>query len=320
MNFIPIELRQKLPEFSLNATLPFDPVIQDYRDFYHLDFENRFPDLAVSMGKTHVAGFDVVAQTFVPQSAKATVFIIHGYYDHVGIYNHLIKILLKNQFAVVAFDLPGHGLSSGSRAAISSFRQYQPVFKKIMQLCQGQLPKPWNIVAQSTGGAIASEYLLEFSGMEERIPFNRVVLLAPLVRPVHWYWNSKLHTVVSPFTRFIKRKFSPSSNDENFLSFARDKDPLQPKYLSTKWVGALKQWIPYIERHQPLGFPLLIIQGKSDETVDWRHNMPVLQRLFKSSKIEYMPNVRHHVVNELELYRQDVFAQIVSYLTPFSSR
>ena len=319
MNIVPVELRNKLPDFSFDQKLEVDESGQSYRDFYHLDFEQRYPGLKSYMGKTHVAGFDIVVHSYVPAKAKATVFVVHGYYDHVGIYTHLIRHLLKNNFAVVAYDLPGHGLSSGSRAAISSFRQYQPVFKKVVMLCRGKLPGPWHIVAQSTGGAITMEYLLEFAGNEQRIPFKGVVLLAPLVRPVHWFWNSKLHSLVSPFTRFVKRKFSPSSNDDDFLEFVSKKDPLQPRFLSANWVGALKQWIPYLERHQPVQFPILVIQGKSDQTVDWRHNLPILQKLFAPAEIQYLPKVRHHVVNELELYRKDVFSRVVNYLAPFST-
>ncbi|MGC1507778.1 alpha/beta hydrolase [Ketobacter sp.] len=314
MKLIPVELRQKLPDFSLQDERPFHPALQEYRRFYKIDFENQYTGVSAYMGKTHVAGFDIVLHTFIPMRAKATVFVVHGYYDHVGIYNHLIKALLKNQCAVVAFDLPGHGLSSGSRAAISSFRQYQPVFKKVLQLCGNQqLPSPWQVAAQSTGCAIVAEYLVQFEGQEERIPFEKAVFYAPLIRPVNWFWNSKLHTLVSPFSRFVKRKFGESSNDEAFLEFVRNQDPLQPRYLSAHWVGALKKWIPYLGRHAPVRFPLLIIQGKCDQTVDWEYNVPVLEKLFIGTQVQYMAKVRHHVVNELELYRRDVFARTISY-------
>lgn len=319
MKFIPVELRQTLPVFTLETRQPIGASAQCYRQFYGIDFENRFNDLKVYMGKTHVAGFDIVVHSYIPKAAKGTVFVVHGYYDHVGIYNHLIKTLLRNRYAVMAFDLPGHGLSSGSRAAISSFRQYGPVFKRVLQLAKDHAPQPWHVVAQSTGGAIVSEYLLQFAGLEERIPFDGVVFYAPLIRPVHWFLNKRLHTVVSPFRNFVARKFSENSNDPDFAEFIRDKDPLQPRYLSSKWVGALKQWIPYIERHVPIDFPLYIMQGKSDQTVDWQHNIPLFQRIFKGTEVTFMPNVRHHVVNELELYRRDVFARTIKYLDTFST-
>ncbi|MEE2730178.1 MAG: alpha/beta hydrolase [Pseudomonadota bacterium] len=320
MKFIPVELRQKLPPFSLENRRSLPEPIQAYRRFYGLDFEKRFNDLKVYMGKTRASGFDIVVQAYVPQSPKGTVFVVHGYYDHVGIYNHLIKALIRNRYAVIAFDLPGHGLSSGSRAAISSFRQYGPVLKQVLSLAKDYAPHPWHAVAQSTGGAVLSEYLLQFGGLEERIPFSGVVLYAPLIRPVHWFLNKRLHSVVSPFRDFVARKFSDNSNDPEFARFIREKDPLQPRYLSAKWVGALKQWIPYIERHPPVEFPLLIIQGKSDQTVDWQANIPQFQRVFNGTDVIYMPNVRHHVVNELELYRRDVFARTLKYLDTFAAQ
>ncbi len=320
MTFIPVELRQKLPPFSLETRQPIAEPVQVYRRFYGIDFEKRFNDLKVYMGKTHVAGFDIVMHGYVPRSPKGTVFVVHGYYDHVGIYNHLIKSLLRNRYAVIAFDLPGHGLSSGSRAAISSFRQYGPVFKQVLRLVEDHAPRPWHAVAQSTGCAIVSEYLLQYSGLEERIPLEGVVYYAPLIRPVHWFWNKQLHSVISPFRNFVARKFSENTNDPEFARFLREKDPLQPRYLSAKWVGALKQWVPYIERHSPVDFPLYIIQGKSDQTVDWQVNIPQFQRVFKGTQVQFMPNVRHHVVNELELYRRDVFARTLKYLDTFSSQ
>lgn len=320
MKFIPVELRQKLPEFTLETRQPIPLVARPYRQFYGIDFETRFNDLKVYLGKTHVAGFDIVVHGWVPKVSRGTVFVVHGYYDHVGIYNHLIKALLKARYAVVAFDLPGHGLSSGSRASISSFRQYAPVFKKVLQLAEGRLPRPWHVVAQSTGGAIVAEYLLSFAGLEERIPFSGVVFYAPLIRPVHWFINKRLHSLVSPFRHFVARKYGENSNDAEFMEFVRTGDPLQPRFLSSKWVRALKQWIPYIERHGPVNYPLYIIQGKSDGTVDWQHNIPQLQRIFTGTEVTFMPNVRHHVVNELELYRRDVFARTIKHLDHFSSQ
>ncbi|MDY6921266.1 MAG: alpha/beta hydrolase [Pseudomonadota bacterium] len=314
MKLIPVELRQALPDFNPANPGAVPPLALRYRRFYGLDFEARMPELRVHMGSFKAAGFKLVAQSYLPPQPRGTVFVVHGYYDHVGLYQHLIKALLRRGYGVVAFDLPGHGLSSGSRAAISSFRQYGTVFNRLLQLARQRMPEPWHVVAQSTGGAVVSEYLLAYAGLEERIPFAGVVFYAPLIRPVHWFFNRRLHSLVSPFRDFVARKFSDNSNDPEFARFLREQDPLQPRHLSAKWVGALKQWIPYIEHHQPVQFPLYIIQGKCDETVDWQHNIPQFQRVFPGTQVQYLPKVRHHVVNELELYRRDVFSRTLKYL------
>ena len=47
LKFIPVELRQQLPEFSLATRLPIAEPVQAYRRFYGLNFESRFHDLKV---------------------------------------------------------------------------------------------------------------------------------------------------------------------------------------------------------------------------------------------------------------------------------
>lgn len=307
-------LRAHLPLFDPWQPSADDPLLQDYRQYYGLDFGQRLPAVAWSVGRVRVAGFDIAVQGFRPAQPRGTVFVVHGYYDHVGLYEHLIEALLQDNFAVLAFDLPGHGLSSGARAAIDNFHRYQPVLQKMLQLGAGHWPKPWHCVAQSTGGAIVSEYLLGFADQPGRIPFASVVLLAPLVRPVNWWFNRHVHSLLSPFAASIPRKYPPSSHDSDFLHFVQYADPLQSPRLSTRWVGALKQWIPFLERQPPLHFPLLIIQGQQDETVDWRHNVRILQDKFPEARLHLMPDLRHQVVNESAPIRTRVFCHMADFL------
>lgn len=89
-----------------------------------------------------------------------------------------------------------------------------------------------------------------------------------------------------------------------FFEFVSNYDPLQSPYLSSKWVGALKRWIPKIESmaYQSPYSPV-IIQGTDDGTVDWRHNMRVLKARFDNPTIYYLEGAKHHLVNEHEDYR-----------------
>ncbi len=317
--FSPDDLRRRLPPFAFETALPDDPLLQGYRRYYGLDFEQRINAVQAQMGQVHVAGFDIAVQSFQPAAPRGTVIVVHGYYDHTGIFDHLIEALLQQEYAVLAFDLPGHGLSSGARAAIASFHLYQPVLQKIIQLAaQAALPKPWHFAAQSTGGAIVSEYLLGFASTPLRNPFTSAVLLAPLVRPANWWRNQYAHALLSPFVASLPRKFNHNSADADFLHFSRTADPLQPRYLSTRWVGALKQWIPFLERHEPVDFPVLMIQGEQDESVDWRHNTRVLQTKFHPAELFLVADMRHQVVNEAASIRGQVFARMLAFFSRHS--
>jgi len=317
--FTPDSLRRCLPPFGFHQHLPRDPLLQAYRSYYGLDFEQQHAGLKVHLGQVSVGGFDIAVQSFCPRNARGTVFVVHGYYDHVGVFNHVIRALLDSQFAVMAFDLPGHGLSSGARATIHNFHQYQPVLRKVIGLAEGHLPAPWHFVGQSTGSAIISEYLLQHSDLPRRLRFSSAVLFAPLVRPVNWWFNQHLHTVVSRFQDYIPRKFAHSTNDRAFHRFQLTADPLQPRYLSAQWLGALKQWIPFIERHDPLALPVLIVQGQADETVDWRYNTRLLQDKFSPAEVFTLPAMRHQIANEAQAFRSQVFARMIRFLRQHSS-
>ena len=50
-----------------------------------------------------------------------------------------------------------------------------------------------------------------------------------------------------------------------------------------------------------------MVQGEDDMTVDWRHNLQVLQDKFDRPEILRLPGARHHLVNEREALRRQYF-------------
>ncbi|NER40232.1 alpha/beta hydrolase [Bacillus megaterium NBRC 15308 = ATCC 14581] len=85
--------------------------------------------------------------------------LLHGYYDHAGVLSTVIRFLIQQGFHVLTFDLPGHGLSTGERGAISEFFSIQKVLEKsYVDTCLRSLPV--YIVAHSTGASAAVDYIL----------------------------------------------------------------------------------------------------------------------------------------------------------------
>jgi alpha-beta hydrolase superfamily lysophospholipase len=305
------KLLLELSRFSFAQQSAESDELKKYQSFYGMDFRQDIEGLEQRIGWIRNDDYHIVLQTFQPPAASATVFLFHGYFDHAGLYSHLIRHLLAQRYTVVIYDQPGHGLSSGPRAVIDSFQQYQNVLKGCLAMCEGALPKPFHAIGQSTGGAVLIDRLLN----EEADTFDKVVLLAPLIRPRGWTQVRLLHFVLSPFKTFMKRSFSRNSDDSQFLEFLKKRDPLQSKWLSVTWVGALKKWIPGIESAPKRSRKLLVIQGRADLTVGWRTNIPEICRLFSNVKIAWIETGRHHLVNESAAKRKQVFALIDSELS-----
>ncbi|MGO1503242.1 MAG: alpha/beta hydrolase [Marinobacter sp.] len=316
----------EIPDWDRGSLLdrlePFDPQerrelsteMVAYCHFYGLDLWVEHPEVEYHQGYVTADQHDVMVHYFrlpEPRVQRGTVFILHGYFDHVGLYSQLIDRCLTAGFDVLAYDQPGHGLSSGTPAAIGSFLEYQGVLSEVLTHVRDKIRGPWFAVGQSTGGGILIDYLLSNHHSQETSEFRKVVLLAPLVRPAGWLGAKALHTVAKPFLTRWQRAFSANSGNTRFLRFLRECDPLQARAVHVDWVSALRTWIPHIESARPVNFPVTVVQGEKDQTVDWQHNLRIIRNKFASAKVVKIADGRHHLVNEAKDLQATVFNTII---------
>ncbi|SFU93309.1 alpha/beta hydrolase [Halomonas korlensis] len=257
-------------------------------------------------GYVDASPFRLWTQVWSPAAPIGTAFVVHGYFDHLGLYRHLLERLLDRGWRVVLWDLPGHGLSSGPRASINDFEDYGRCLRALQQQLdtQGLAPRPWLGIGQSTGAAILATDALT-RGDDQH--WAGLALLAPLVRPWGWSQSSWLHRLVGPFVRSVPRKFRDNSTDAEFAAFLREGDPLQAQRLEMEWVSAMRRWMPQLLALTPSTVPTLILQGEQDLTVDWEWNLTVLEDKFPNAEIHRHPEARHHLVNEAEPIRKTLF-------------
>jgi alpha-beta hydrolase superfamily lysophospholipase len=334
ISFDPERLHQQIRPFSVAE--PFIPgdAEQTYFHFYGLDFERKMPGVSHYFGHFNSGKYDIVAHYFsvddVPapgrtepldaardarqqsgarKKAKGTCFIFHGYFDHAGLYANLIEYCLRRDLNVVIYDLAGHGLSTGERVSIPSFSEYIVVMRDALKFFADIAPQPWHGIGQSTGGAMLMDYMLQ-----ELVPgFDKVVLLAPLLRAAEWRWIRVAYWVGQKFLDRVPRKFGINSNHKPFTDFIEHDDPLQTRYISVRWVDALLRWESRFEYFPALDKPILIIQGQRDTTVDWRYNIPAIRRKFPRAKYLPLQDAYHHLANESQEIRQKIEAAMDMY-------
>ena len=219
-----------------------------YKQHYGLNFSKLDMDLKSArstIGTFSSGPYELVCQHFLPslQPPRKTAFLLHGYFDHAGLYRHLIEHLLKRDIAVIIFDLPGHGLSSGTTASISSFHEYSSAFVECLTLAkQQQVASPWIAIGQSTGSAIIMDALLEKrleAEVAKGFSLQDFILLGPLLRPRQWLRSMILLSLSRLFVASTPRKFSKNSHDAEFLEFLKSKDELQSRILPRDWVLAM---------------------------------------------------------------------------------
>jgi alpha-beta hydrolase superfamily lysophospholipase len=283
---------------------------QDYTSYYSLDVTAAYPAVRHSYGWVESAGHRLAVQVFRTPGAQHNLLLVHGYLDHVGIYGHMIRYGLDRGFNVVAFDLPGHGLSNGPRVSIDNFSVYSQALADVVMAC-AELPGNWRLLAQSMGGAIVLDYLLK----RGQPPFDQIVLLAPLIRPRGWWRVRTGWRVLHRFRQEVKRDFAENSHDPAFLEFLRA-DPLQHRSISLPWVASLRRWLQDLPSSSDIAMPVLLIQGKEDRTVDWPYNVERYRRLLPGLRVEYLQEGRHQLVNESVSIRDELTALIDDFFAP----
>lgn len=299
------QLREQLSPFAEAGAIT--PLMREFCRFYDIDFSTRAPQATYRSGRVTSGSFSLVLHRWLQPGASGNLLLVHGYFDHSGLFSKLVDFGLSRNFNVLVFDLPGHGLSSGEPAVIDDFADYGHAVAAA--LAAAQLPElPLWVMAQSTGCAALIEYARRYPW-----PFQAAVMLAPLVRPLGWRWGRLTHSLVRHFTDSIERQFAPNSSDPEFLQFLK-LDPLQSRRLPVRWVSALRSWLDTLPEGDLGVGPALILQGDADQTVDWRYNVPFYGGLFPGSAVRLLPGAGHQLANETAALRRQYLGHVDEWL------
>ena len=94
---------------------------------------------------------------------KALVVLVHGLGEHTARYAHVGKALARAGYALVGFDLRGHGKSGGPRGHASSLDAYMQDIHQFLSLMEQRFPAlPHFLYGHSLGGLLALTYAIQY--------------------------------------------------------------------------------------------------------------------------------------------------------------
>jgi alpha-beta hydrolase superfamily lysophospholipase len=306
MTAVIAQVRREIGPLDLTTDEAPSPATLTYFDYYALNPEG----ISHAFGTVPSGKEQLAVHVLRPeQPPRGTVLLVHGYFDHVGTWRHIITDLLEAGYTVVAFDMPGHGLATGKRADIEDFASYSQALHDILPIAR-TLDAPLHIVAHSTGCSAVIDYLL--IRREPLVP--RIVLISPLIRSYAWIASGLGEALIGGVVDSVPRVLRKNSADEEFFTFMQ-RDPLQHRAVPLGWVEAQGKWATRIEEAVPSTQRLRVIQGTGDTTVSWRHNLRVLTRKFPNAEIIKVKKGGHQLHNEAEPLRGAVLRHVREWLT-----
>lgn len=240
------------------------------------------------------------------QTGRA-IFLVHGYGEHSGRYEHFPFYLNNEVDLIFAWDLPGHGQSTGPRGHANHFNDLTSAAVHMLQYAQIKSPDlNWNFVGHSMGGLIVLHALMTHSDL----PISKASVSAPyidLAQPV-----SPLKQAVGlAIEPFLPRLALKSPIDLNVLSHdlevvkAYATDPLNHAFITPRLYKTLLQTQAYVKNWSGiLNYSIQFLIPLADPLVSWKTSFQLAKNLQvasgKTKEVQTFPNFFHEGFNELD--------------------
>ena len=251
----------------------------------------------------------------VATDPAAVIALVHGYGDHGGRHTWFGEDMATRGYAVYAYDLRGHGQSSGTRGQIKRFDDYLDDTAVFLDEVRRRQPgKPVVLLGHSLGGLICTRF-----AQERPCDVRALVLSSPFFALTVQPEPMKLLGAKALSTLWPGRDIGNTvraedlSHDTSVVE-AYVTDPLVHHVATARWAAeALSAQEAAMAAAPGVTLPLLVLYGKDDEIAD-----PSFAEAFFATagsadkKLIHYEGFYHELFNEVG--REQVFADVAAWL------
>jgi acylglycerol lipase len=260
-------------------------------------------------------GFDLYARSWEPDGKpKAVIMLVHGHGEHAARYEHVAAALTEKGYALLGFDLCGHGKSGGPRGHAESFDALMDDIAAFSQQVDQRYPGlPSFLYGHSMGGNLVINYALrrkpELRGVIATGPWLKLAFDTP------GYQLTFLRLISS-----IARGFSLHSpvNANNLThdetaARAYAKDPMVHDIISARLLLMIHDsglWA--LEHAAEFSLPLLLMHGAADPITSAKASQEFAEKAGDKVTFKLWDGLYHEIHNEPE--KAEVFKVMLDWL------
>lgn len=258
---------------------------------------------------------DVMLKVNVLEGNKGTIVINHGFSEHLGRYHHVAKYFNDRGYAVITYDLRGHGNTLAKRGHLNDYESFIKDCHEVVTYAKERFPdQKLYVLGHSMGGLISTLYAL-------RQPSNieGLILSGPALYDLPKS-NGIYKAVLSLTGRLMPSLVIPNPVGEEICSVqevveANLKDPL---VLHRVEIGMLYQFLVRAAHdvranQKDISLPVLILHGERDRIVLPKTSMQFYEKISSKDKtLKVYPKLYHEIFNEKE--REVIFETIEIWL------
>jgi alpha-beta hydrolase superfamily lysophospholipase len=248
-----------------------------------------------------VDGARLSVRAWQPDGAqRAQVFVVHGLGEHSGRYASVIDAMTAEGFAVIAYDLRGHGRSSGPRGHASSIGVLVADLNAVIADALRRIGDGVRIMyGHSMGGAIVLSHALGF-------PDTAVarIVTGPAIRPafVPPAWKvvfGRIARRIAPSIA-LTNEIDPNglSHDEAVVRAYRADPLVHDRVSAALGIGLLELGDELLSTAADLRVPVLVVHGDADPVTSAISSRQFAVRAGKRCRYEGIPGSLHEVHHE----------------------
>jgi len=260
-------------------------------------------------------GLQLFAQGWQPEGVpRAVVCLVHGLGEHSGRYAHVAAALTQAGYALLGFDLRGHGKSEGARGHAPSYDALRDDIAHLLEEAVQRFPfHPCFLYGHSLGGTLALNYALR-----RRPQLAGVIATAPLLRtafaPPAWKLTlGRLLYNLWPALPMGNELDPQGLSHDSEVVRAYSNDPLVHARISARlgmdmlWAG---EWA--LEHAAEFPLPLLLMHGGADPLCSAEASRQFADRVPGDCTFKLWDGFYHEIHNEPE--KEQVFDFMIAWL------
>ncbi len=248
-----------------------------------------------------------------PAEVRAVVSLVHGIGEHSGRYAHVAQALNEAGYALVAFDLRGHGHSGGLRGHAPDYEALMADIDLLLEESRRRFPGlPHFLYGHSLGGNLALNYCLRRQPALEGVVVTSPWLALP-TRPRRWKTTlGRLLDRVRPETTLSRGSDLTALSSDPAVAAAYRQDPLVHDRISVRLYALMDAaGAEALAQAARFPLPLLLMHGAAD-TVTSPFASQAFCNTAPACSFRLWPRLRHELHNERG--REAVLGAMIAWL------
>lgn len=260
-------------------------------------------------------GLEMYGRRWMPDNqAKACIVLVHGLGEHCQRYDHVGAFLAGHDYALIGFDLRGHGQSGGQRGHAPSFEAFMKDIDSMFAQAGEFFPNtPQFIYGHSLGGILTLNYVLR-----RKPKLAGAIVTSPGLRTALENQKAKV-ALARLLGTLLPASGLPSGLDASKISRDPDvveryrHDPLVHDKITFGMAKSVLEAIGWAFEHaHEFPIPLLLMHGSDDQIAFLSGSQDFAARIPQGCTLKIWQGLYHEPHNEPE--KEAVLAYLLAWL------